>query len=162
MKKTPPKEDIIVSAGGSADLIEWIHSYDEYRGKCDAIVYGEVSDFEMTPAESSEFIYTVETIHVIKTLYEDIEEGSDFSLREDGGYVPVKDFLNAFETEDERRGYREAFFGKLTDEKLNTKYYSEIPEGYYYPEIGDRAVYCVKHSSVMQDAYYRKLKLRSS
>ncbi|MDO4415825.1 MAG: hypothetical protein Q4C20_12190 [Erysipelotrichaceae bacterium] len=66
----------------------------------------------------------------------------------------VKDFLNAFETEDERRGYREAFFGKLTDEELNTKYYSEIPEGYYYPEIGDRAVYCVKHSAVMQDAYY--------
>lgn len=153
-KKTPAKEDIVVSGSGISDLTIRIHSFADLRTQSDAIIYGEVSDFEMAPTEESGFVYTLETIHVIETLQGDLKPGTDIILREDGGYVPVIDFINAFTTEEERSGYREAFFGKLSDEELNTKYYAEVPEGYYYPEIGERAVYCLKHSSVLKDAYY--------
>ncbi len=30
---------------------------------------------------------------------------------------------------------------------------SEVPEGYYYPEIGERAVFCIKQSTVSEGEY---------
>ncbi len=143
-KQMPAEEDIIVSGGGSPDLIEHFNGTADMLSKCDAVIYGEVTDFEMAAAEGSGFIHTLETIHVIESLYGDAEEGTDIRLNETGGYALAIDTINAFATEEERRIHREFMFDKLSDEELNTKYVAEVPDGYYYPEIGDRAVYCLK------------------
>lgn len=153
-KQTPAREDMFVSGGGIGDLIHPFETFEDRLTYSDAIVYGEVTDFEMYSEEISAFIGTFETIHVIETLYGDIEPGTDIILREDGGYVHVRDYINAFVTEEERTGYREGMFGRLTDEELDTKYISEVPEGYYYPEIGDRAVYCLKHSEKIEGVFF--------
>lgn len=152
-KKTPAKEDMIINASGSGDLMEWIHSTKDYVTNSDLIVYGEISDFEMQVSETSGFIHTLETVHIIETLYGDVKAGSNVLINDFGGYALIKDIINAFETEEERRGYREAAFGYLTDEELDTKYLSEVPEGYYYPEIGARGVYCLKLIVGTDDMY---------
>lgn len=153
-KKTPAQEDIFMSGTGSSELIEVFNSVEDRVKSSDAIVYAELTDFEMTPEKGSGFVHTIETIHIIETLYGDLEPDSEITVDVYGGYVLIKDFLDAFETEMERTGFREGWFGKLSDQELGTKYFAEVPEGYYYPEIGERAVYCVKHLSNPDEGYY--------
>ena len=154
-KKTPAPEDIFMSGTGSGELIEIFNSVEDRVKSSDAIIYAEVADFEMVPEKGSGFVHTIETLHIIETLYGDLEPDSEITVDELGGYVLIKDFLDAFETEMERSGFREGWFGKLSDEELGTKYFAEVPEGYYYPEIGDRAVYCVKKRlSSTEEIYY--------
>ena len=53
----------------------------------------------------------------------------------------------------DRKVFRESFYSTWTEEELETKYRAEVPEGYYYPEIGDRAVYCLKPKEKMEGIY---------
>jgi len=150
-KHTPPLEDIIAGRGMS-DPLEHFEKPQDYRNLSDAIVYGEIADFEMIVSKSG-FIHTLETIHVIETLHGDIEPGSDVQLMETGGYALAKDILNVFSDELTRKVYRENFMSYLSDEEIETKYIAEVPDGYYYPEIGRRAVYCLKEKENREGIY---------
>ena len=152
-KHTPAKEDIIVTGGGVTDLMVNFEKFEDCLTYSDAIIYGEISDFETAATPGSGFIYTLQKIHVLETLYGDIEADQDIMLREVGGYVLINDFLNAFDIEEEKQGYRTGMFGHLSDQELAEKYVSEVPEGYYYPEIGERAVFCIKQSNVSEGEY---------
>lgn len=152
-KKTPAKEDIIMSGSGQYDAAEGFADFKDLVAAGDVIVYGEVKDFEMLIPEGANTINTMETIHVIETLYGDIETGADLQLMENGGYLLINDYLDSLD--EELRQIKLSFpeFAELTDDEKKTKYISMIPEGYYYPEIGDRAVYILKLSDNMDNVY---------
>ena len=150
-KTTPPLEDIVAGTGMS-ELREQFERFTDQMGLSEAIVYGEISDFEIIISKAG-FLHTLETIHVIETLYGDIKPGSYVQLWETGGYAHPIDIINNFSNELDRKVFRESFYSTWTDEELETKYRAEVPEGYYYPEIGDRAVYCLKPKEKMEGIY---------
>jgi len=52
-KETPAKEDIIISNSHMSDeLMENFFSFEDRITKSDAIVYGELKDFEMAPRKA--------------------------------------------------------------------------------------------------------------
>lgn len=154
-KQLPAAEDIVVSAHGEGDYGD----YDLYEGipdlmkASDLIVYGEVTDFEMSVSKESSMINTFETIHIIETLYGDTKSDTDITLLENGGYMRIKDFLNEIGSSD-RNWYMTGVFKDLTDEEINQKYYAEVAEGYYYPVIGERAVFCLHMIPGMDGVYH--------
>lgn len=152
-KKTPAKEDFISIGSGSPDIAVHFETFEDRLTLSDTIIYGEVIDYEMYASEGSGLIFTRETIHVIETLYGEAEEGTDLQLLEMGGYVLVKDVIDAQSTDLQKKIKREDWFGNLSDEEVETKYLGEVPDGYYFPEIGDRAVYCLKHHTNREGVY---------
>lgn len=140
--QTPAKEDIVITANGAASDMDYLGSAEDLLKASEAAVYGEVTDFIIFAAEGSGVATTLETIHITETLYGDAEEGTDIKLVKMGGYVTLSDYINAHKTEELRKAYRESEgIAELSDEELKTEYISFTPEGYYYPEIGDKGVY---------------------
>ncbi len=147
---TPAKEEMIISARGQGELKEHFVAFEDHLTLSDAIVYGEVSDFDMVVDGS--IIKTYETLHIIETLYGNLEPDTDITLRENGGYMLIKDYLNSINAED-KQWYLNGVFKNLTNEDKKTKYYTEVTEGYYFPEVGSRAVYCLKHINDLEGVY---------
>ena len=140
---TPAAEDIVIFGEGNADHKYHFESMEDRLEVSEAVIYGEVTDFTIFPAEGNGVAQTLETVHIIETLYGEAG-GTEIKLLKMGGYVTLADYINAHKTEEERQAYRESEgFAELSDEELKTKYISFIPEGYYYPEIGDKGVYCL-------------------
>ncbi|MDO4415287.1 MAG: hypothetical protein Q4C20_09420 [Erysipelotrichaceae bacterium] len=143
--QTPAKEEIVITANGAASDMDYLGSAEDLLKASEAAVYGEVTDFIIFPAERSGVATTLQTIRIIDTLYGEAGDGTEIKLLMMGGYVTLSDYINAHKTEEERQAYRESEgFAELSDEELKTKYISFTPEGYYYPEIGDKGVYFLK------------------
>ncbi len=148
----PAKEDILfITYYPSEELSEIFRSFEDRLKYSDAIIYGEITDYEMTVPEAHN-ICTFKKIHVIETLYGDIESDTDIQIIETGGYMLINDYLNSLDEEWKYSAPSE--YTKLPDKEKKTKYISEVWDGYYYPEIGDRGVYCVKRSNY-SDEFYR-------
>ncbi len=147
-KQTPAKEDIIISNSHMSDeLMENFHSFEERITKSDAIVYGEVKDFEMAAPEGFGHIITIKTFHVIETLHGDIEPDSDIRVTESGGYMTIADYQASLNEETMQWMFpasSDSEVSKLSEAEKKKKYISEVWDGYYYPQIGERAVYCLK------------------
>lgn len=141
---TPKAEDILITGTGTADMKYYGEMTDCLKDS-QAVVYGEVTDFSMFAAEGSGAVHTLETVHIIETLYGEAEEGTDVILLLMGGYVPIIEHINAHRTEEERQAYFESEdIAKLSEEELHTKYFAQVSEGYYYPETGERGIYFLK------------------
>lgn len=147
-KETPAKEDIIISNSHMSDeLMENFFSFEDRITKSDAIVYGELKDFEMAAPEGLGHIVTIKTFHVIETLHGDIEPDSDIKVMESGGYMTIADYQASLNEETMQWLFPDSSdseVSKLSDSEKKKKYISEVWDGYYYPQIGERAVYCLK------------------
>lgn len=120
----------------------------------DIVIYGEITDYQIKVEEGSGTIYTLETIRVLEPLYGDIQTDSVITLLETGGCALIRDYIDSFVTEEERLAKRTGrLLGGLSDEEIETKYITQIPEGYYYPETGARSVLFLKANDFMDGTY---------
>ena len=80
-------------------------------------------------AVESGSVSTNETVRVIDSLYGNIKEGEKISVFKMGGYVKIQDYINSYEEEFREQVKNSATFENLTEDDIQNKYISFLPEG---------------------------------
>lgn len=151
-QKPLSEEDVLVTAVSNAELSVYYDSIQEIRNDSAAVVYGEVTDYSFEV--NNTYIYTMLKVRVIDSLYGPLSAGTELNVYKGGGHVLIKDYIHSYNSAEDRSSARNmALFKDLSEEEINSKFISAIPDGYFTPNEGDRAVFFLVNKKSMNHTY---------
>lgn len=149
----PNKTEVAVDAAGMAEMDVSYNTIQELMADADYVVYAEIENYKYAVESGS--VSTNETVRVIDSLYGNIKEGEEISVFKMGGYVKIQDYINSYEEEFREQVKNSSTFENLTEDDIQNKYISFLPEGEVDTDVGDKAVYFLKKREDESGLYER-------
>lgn len=103
------------------------------------ILYGETVDYK-GEMYGEGVIITREIIKPLEILKGTVDTG-EVEVVKDGGYAIAQEFIDSYESEEDRESVREFFFQGVSDARLKDRYICQLGQNERDFDIGNKAIY---------------------